>query len=70
MPRTQFELDIVCPSCDRAGKARASDDDIPNHQDPAFRVESYPEGFSEAKRSVYLTETLVRCECGQEFYLL
>jgi hypothetical protein len=47
-----------------------SNDDIPRLHDPAFRVDDYPEGFSEAKRSVNRKETLVRCDCGQEFYLL
>jgi hypothetical protein len=61
--RDRFELDILCPNCGANSEARVS-------EDPEFRVEVYPQGFSEEQRSGYRHETKVRCECGQEFYLL
>jgi hypothetical protein len=63
--RNLFELDIECPNCGANGKARASDNEAPR-----FRVDQYPEGFSEIRPSVYHQETKVHCKCGQEFYLL
>jgi hypothetical protein len=68
--RDRFVLDILCPSCGRGGEARVSEDDHPYMRDPGFRVDEYPEGFSEVSRSVYRHETKVRCKCGQEFFLI
>ena len=68
--RNRFELDILCPSCGAAGEARASENDGPDTPDPAFRVDEYPSGFSEEKRSASRQQTLVACRCGQMFYLL
>jgi hypothetical protein len=70
MTRHQFLLDLVCPCCGRAGQGLASDEDGPGLGGPGFRVDEYPEGFSGAGRSACPTEILVRCDCGQEFYLL
>jgi hypothetical protein len=68
--RKRFELDILCPNCGAAGEAHASGNDGPDTPDPAFRVDEYPPGFSEEKRSASRRETLVACRCGQTFYLL
>ena len=68
--RNRFELDILCPNCGASGEARASENDDPDMPDPAFRVDEYPDGFSEEKRSACRHETMVRCRCGQVFYLL
>jgi hypothetical protein len=63
--RDWFELEILCPNCGARGDARVSDND-----DTGFRIDKYPEGFSEISPSVSRQETMVRCECGQEFCLL
>jgi hypothetical protein len=68
--RNRFVLEIVCPKCDASGEARVSEHHDPDIPDPAFRVDDYPEGFSEEKRSACCQETLVQCRCGQAFYLL
>jgi hypothetical protein len=49
---------------------RVSQDEHPNMRDPDFRVDEYPQAFSEEEPSVYRHETKVRCGCGQVFYLL
>lgn len=68
--RKRFELDILCPSCGASGEARVSENDDPDMSAPPFRVDEYPAGFSEEKRSASRHETLVACGCGQVFYLL
>jgi hypothetical protein len=68
--RKGFALDIVCPKCGASGEARVSEHRDPDIRDPAFRVDDYPDGFSEEKRSACRQETLVQCRCGQAFYLL
>ena len=67
--RNGFELDILCPSCGATGNARVSESDGPDTVDATFRVDAYPPGFSEEKRSTSRFETLVTCRCGQVFYL-
>jgi hypothetical protein len=67
--RKRFELDILCPSCGATGHARVSENDGPETADAVFRVDEYPPGFSEEKRSTSRLETLVVCRCGQVFYL-
>jgi hypothetical protein len=66
----RFELDILCPNCGANGDARVCENDAPDMPAPAFRVEVYPLGFSEEKPSTTRHETMVRCQCGQMFYLL
>jgi hypothetical protein len=61
----RFELDILCPNCGAKGEAWVSD-----NENPGFRVDKYPEGFSEISPSACRQETKIRCACGQEFYLL
>ena len=61
--RNRFELYIVCPNCAACGEARMS-------EGPNFRVAAYPPGFAEMHASSFRHETKVRCNCGQEFYLL
>jgi hypothetical protein len=68
--RKRFELDILCPSCGATGDALVSEDDGTDPQGAAFRVEAYPPGFSEERRSTSRHETIVACGCGQVFYLL
>jgi hypothetical protein len=68
--RNRFELDILCPNCGASGQALVSENHDPEMPDPAFRVEAYPQGFSEEKASALRQETLVKCKCGQVFYLL
>jgi hypothetical protein len=68
--RNRLELDILCPNCGAHGEAQVSERDDPERSHPAFRVDQYPVGFSEEKRSDYLHETLIKCKCGQVFYLL
>lgn len=68
--RNRFELDILCPSCGATGNARVSENDGLDPADAAFRVDEYPPGFSEEKRSASRHGTLVACRCGQVFYLL
>jgi hypothetical protein len=73
--RKRFELDILCPSCGATGDALVSDalvseNDDTDPQGAAFRVEAYPPGFSEERRSTSRHETIVACGCGQVFYLL
>jgi hypothetical protein len=68
--RKRFELDILCPNCGATGNARVSRNDGPDPADAAFRVDEYPPGFSEEKRSASRHETVVECRCGQVFYLL
>jgi hypothetical protein len=68
--RKQFELDILCPSCGATGDALVSENDGPDPEGAAFRVEEYPAGFSEERRSASRHETIVACRCGQVFYLL
>jgi hypothetical protein len=69
--RNQFKVDILCPNCGAEGEARASENE--DHQatpSPDFRVDEYPHGFSEVKRSAVRYETKVKCRCGQVFCLL
>jgi hypothetical protein len=68
--RNRFELDIHCPNCGASGEACVSEHDDPAMADPAFRVDEYPDGFSEQKRSAWRQQTLVQCRCGQAFFLL
>lgn len=68
--RERFEVDILCPSCGATGEARVSGNDDSDAPEAAFRVEEYPSGFSEVRRSTSRHETLVACRCGQVFYLL
>ena len=68
--RNQFDLDIRCPGCGAAGDALVSENDGPDPRGAAFRVEEYPPGFYEERRSASRQETLVACRCGQVFYLL
>lgn len=68
--RKLFDLDILCPSCGAAGDALVSENEDPDAQGAAFRVEAYPPGFSEEIRSASRHETMVACRCGQLFYLL
>lgn len=68
--RKRFELDVLCPSCGATGAARVSESDGPDTPDAAFRVDEYPPGFAEQKRSASRHETLVACRCGQVFCLL
>jgi hypothetical protein len=68
--RSRFELDILCPNCGANGDARVSENDAPDISAPAFRVEAYPPGFFEERPSATRHETMVRCRCGQVFYLL
>jgi hypothetical protein len=68
--RNRSELDILCPNCGASGEALVSENNDPDVPDPAFRVEAYPQGFSEQKPAASRQETMVRCKCGQEFYLL
>ena len=58
-------LDVLCPNCCATGELREIDNAA-----SAFRVYAYPEGFSEVRSSADYRETAVRCNCGQEFYLL
>jgi hypothetical protein len=68
--RKRFDLHILCPSCGASGEARVCENDDPDMSVAAFRVDEYPAGFSEEKRSASRNETLVACGCGQVFYLL
>jgi hypothetical protein len=68
--RKQLEVHVLCPNCDASGKARVTQIDVPGGPDPAFRVDAYPAGFSEAKPSALLHETGIKCDCGHEFHLL
>lgn len=68
--RKRFELDMICPNCGASGDALVSDNDESDPQGAAFRVEAYPPGFSEERRSASRHETIVACRCGQAFYLL
>ena len=68
--RKRFALDILCPNCGASADAQVSGNDDPNMPEPAFRVEAYPPGFAEAQRANTREHTLVRCDCGQTFYLL
>jgi hypothetical protein len=68
--RNRFELDILCPNCGASGEALVSENSDSDTSDPAFRVEAYPQGFFEHKPSASRHETMVRCKCGQVFYLL
>jgi hypothetical protein len=68
--RKRFELDILCPSCGATGDALVSENECTDPQGAAFRVEAYPPGFSEERRSASRQETLVACRCGQVFCLL
>lgn len=80
--RNRFELEILCPNCGAIGNAhitehaRVSENaPVSENADPdrpalAFRVDEFPLGFSEEQRSGCREQTMVRCECGQVFYLL
>ena len=68
--RKQLQVHVLCPNCGASGEARVTQIDVPGGPDPAFRVDAYPPGFSEVKPSALLHETVVRCDCGQEFQLL
>jgi Zn ribbon nucleic-acid-binding protein len=68
--RKRFVLDILCPNCGATGDAQVSENGDAEMPAAAFRVEAYPAGFAEEKRSASREETLVRCSCGQTFYLL
>jgi len=68
--RKQFELVILCPGCGATGEARASENDGSDTPDAAFKVDEFPSGFAEEKRSASRRETIVACRCGQVFYLL
>jgi hypothetical protein len=68
--RERFVRDILCPNCGATGDAQVSGNDDPRMPDLAFRVEAYPPGFAEEKRASSRGHTLVRCDCGQTFYLL
>lgn len=67
--RNRFELDILCPNCGAHGDACVFEN-APDMSAPVFRVEAYPLGFFEEKPSATRHETMVRCQCGQVFYLL
>ena len=69
-PRKQLQVHVLCPNCEASGKARVTQIDVPGMPDPAFRVDAYPPGFSEVKPSALLHETVVKCDCAQEFHLL
>lgn len=63
MPRDRSVFEIICPNCGASGNASVTGN-------PEFEVEKYPDGFFEEQRAPSRLETLVRCKCGQEFYLL
>jgi hypothetical protein len=66
--RDRFTLHLKCPKCGWEGIAQVSEDDHPYMRDPGFAVDEYPDGFSEASRSVYRHKTEVRCKCGEVFH--
>jgi hypothetical protein len=63
--REHFTISIICPSCKNAGIATVSENDNPSSLD--FRVERYPEGFSEATEGVQRMDIKIRCKCGEVF---
>jgi len=63
MPRDRSVLEIICPNCGATGNAGVT-------ENPEFKVDKYPDGFCEVQRAPSRLETLVRCKCSQEFYLL
>jgi hypothetical protein len=62
---TNLELDILCPNCGAIGEALVS-----GNEGLVFRVAGCREGFSAIRPSADYREAEVRCNCGQEFYLL
>ena len=68
--RKRLVLDILCPNCGASGDAQVSENGDAEMPALAFKVEAYPPGFAEEKRSATREEILVRCGCGQTFYPL
>ena len=66
--RDRFTVDLRCPKCGRSGIANASEDDYPFMRSPRFVDDELPDGFEGSGRAKTRAETMLKCECGEQFH--